>query len=166
MNLANVITSIRILGTILLIPMATLSKEFLFLYTLTGITDVFDGFVARKTHTETELGAKLDSVADLLFYGTMLYKVFPVLLDILPKIIICTIFLIMFLRLALYIFVAIKNHHFMSNHTYLNKLTGFCVFLTPYMMKNPSILTGYGIIACIVAASGMIKDFTFVVKRK
>lgn len=161
MNLANIITVIRIVGTILLLPMNALSTSFLILYTLTGVTDVLDGFIARKTHTESELGAKLDSAADLIFYGTMLYKVFPVLLGVLPKVIVCAIMLIMILRLMLYIFAAIKSHNFMSNHTYLNKLTGFCVFLTPYMMRNPSILTGYGIAACIIAASALIKDFSF-----
>ena len=33
------------------------------------VTDVFDGFIARRWHQETDLGAKLDSCADLITYA-------------------------------------------------------------------------------------------------
>ena len=64
-NLANIITSIRLIGAYVLIAFNPNGKYFIWVYTLCGITDVLDGFVARKLHTESELGSKLDSVADL-----------------------------------------------------------------------------------------------------
>lgn len=37
------------------------------LYSLCGVTDVLDGFLARKLHTESKAGEWLDSFADLFF---------------------------------------------------------------------------------------------------
>ena len=76
---ANAITLLRISGTAVLLFLRPFSPAFFVVYTLTGVTDVLDGFVARKTGTASDFGAKLDSAADLLFYGVMLLKIFPVL---------------------------------------------------------------------------------------
>ena len=42
------------------------------IYTFAGLTDVLDGWLARKTGRASEFGARLDSVADLLFYSVLL----------------------------------------------------------------------------------------------
>lgn len=52
---------------------------FLVIYTFAGLTDVLDGWIARKTGSASEFGARLDSVSDLLFYGVILIRFFPVL---------------------------------------------------------------------------------------
>lgn len=54
-------------------------------YTFAGITDVLDGFIARRTNTESDKGARLDSIADLMFYTVMIIRLFPVLYKVLPK---------------------------------------------------------------------------------
>ena len=55
------------------------------IYTITGVTDVLDGAIARKYGTTSEKGAKLDSIADLLFYTLILIRIFPVMWVTLPK---------------------------------------------------------------------------------
>ena len=37
------------------------------LYTVAGFSDMIDGAVARKTDTVSELGSKLDAIADIVF---------------------------------------------------------------------------------------------------
>lgn len=37
-----------------------------------GLSDILDGFIARKFRAETNLGAKLDSIADAVFFITLL----------------------------------------------------------------------------------------------
>tara|TARA_Y100000739_G_C20495081_1_gene412262 strand:- start:70 stop:609 length:540 start_codon:yes stop_codon:yes gene_type:complete len=71
MNLASFITLLRI---ILILPIIYLtSKESLFLnwvalllFLIAGMTDYLDGYIARKTNTESSLGALLDLLADKL----------------------------------------------------------------------------------------------------
>ena len=55
------------------------SVRFLAVYTLAGLTDALDGWLARKTGTASPFGARLDSIADLLFYGILILWLFPVL---------------------------------------------------------------------------------------
>ncbi len=134
LNTADVITMFRIAGTILLAFLRPLSAGFLSVYTLTGLTDVLDGWVARRTKTAGDFGAKLDSIADLLFFAVMLIRLFPVLLKVLSVQIWYAVAGILILRLIAYCVAAIKYRRFAPLHTWLNKLTGGAVFLLPYMI--------------------------------
>ena len=134
LNTADVITMFCIAGTILLAFLRPLSAGFLSVYTLTGLTDVLDGWVARRTKTAGDFGAKLDSIADLLFFAVMLIRLFPVLLKVLSVQIWYAVAGILILRLIAYCVAAIKYRRFAPLHTWLNKLTGGAVFLLPYML--------------------------------
>ena len=152
LSIADMITLLRIAGTILLLFFPALSPAFFLLYALTGLTDVLDGWIARRTKTASDFGARLDSVADLLFYMVMLLKIFPVLWDILPVPIWFFVVVIVVVRLAAYLTAAVKYHRFASLHTYLNKLTGVAVFLVPFLL-----LSNYGILFCwIVGVVAMV----------
>lgn len=131
---ANIITILRICGTAAMAFFSPSSAAFLIIYGLTGLTDVLDGWIARSTGTTSELGARLDSIADLLFYSVMLYKLLPTLWSILPPALWIVVAVALFLRLCAYGTAAIKYHRFAAAHTYLNKLTGAAVFFVPYML--------------------------------
>ena len=83
-NAANIITLLRITGTLLLACLRPLSAPFLWVYGLTGLTDVLDGWIARKTKTAGDFGARLDSAADLLFFAAAALKIVPILWKLLP----------------------------------------------------------------------------------
>ena len=70
---ANLISAIRILIAPVLFVFAFRQMETWFLGTLifSGLTDVLDGFVARKLHQTSTLGAHLDSWGDFVIYSTM-----------------------------------------------------------------------------------------------
>ena len=63
-NTADTITSVRIAASLFLLLLPLRSVGFLVVYTLTGLTDVLDGWLARKTGTASDFGARLDSIAD------------------------------------------------------------------------------------------------------
>lgn len=156
---ANTITLLRISGTAVLLFLRPFSPAFFVVYTLTGVTDVLDGFVARKTGTASDFGAKLDSVADLLFYGVMLLKIFPVLWHTLPKKIWWGVALVLFLRVCSYTTAAIRYHRFASLHTYLNKLTGASIFCVPYFLPASfGVVYCFGV--CVVALLAVIEELT------
>ena len=157
LNIANCITSIRIIGTICLLFTQPFSREFFIIYSICGLSDVFDGFVARITKTVTDFGAKLDSVADLSFYAVMVLKIFPALIEKLPGEIWYAVTVIVLLRVFSYIVVAIKYKKFASLHTILNKITGFAIFFIPYMLST-SIAVPYCITACTISGISTLQE--------
>ena len=80
-NIPNCITILRIIGTASLIFITPLSVPFFIIYTVSGISDVLDGTIARLTKNETTFGKRLDSIADLAFYAVMLIKIFPIFFE-------------------------------------------------------------------------------------
>jgi len=73
LQIPNLVSSIRILIAPLLFVFAFRQMEYWFLGALffSALTDVLDGFLARKLNLITPLGAHLDSWGDFTIYGTM-----------------------------------------------------------------------------------------------
>ncbi len=74
----NIITLIRILLSIFIIFLKPLSLLFFTIYIICGLSDIFDGYFARKNNVTSDLGATLDSIADLIFITIMLYILLPI----------------------------------------------------------------------------------------
>ncbi len=68
MNIPNAITLIRVVLIPFFINLMIYGyyREALLVFVVAGITDAFDGLIARLTGTKTELGAFLDPMADKL----------------------------------------------------------------------------------------------------
>ena len=75
--MANIVTSCRILFSVLILFSPVFSAWFYTLYLLCGFTDMVDGTIARKTNTDSKFGARLDSVADFIFVVAALIKLLP-----------------------------------------------------------------------------------------
>lgn len=162
----NIITTFRIAGTIALAFCENYSEMFYIVFTLCGFSDVVDGCIARMTHTVSSLGAKLDSIADLLFYSVMGFKLLPDLIRILPFSIWCMVMGILLGRVICYVVTAIRFRCFASMHTYMNKLTGFAVFTIPYtiitdlFVSHSLLIGGIAIISTLeeLVMTLMMKD--------
>ena len=70
----NILTALRMLGAVLLLLTKPLTLPFYLLHIFCGLTDALDGAFARALHASSRLGAQLDSIADLMFYGVMMVK--------------------------------------------------------------------------------------------
>lgn len=155
----NIITSLRLLGTVVMIFTPVFSLEFFLVYTFCGFTDVLDGFIARRWNLTSRFGAKLDSIADLTFYAVMIAKVFPFMWRNVAKwiwIIIGTLFLI---RLLSYTLAWKKYGEFSAMHTYMNKASGFAVFAVPYFLHLAGATAGCCIV-CAVVGIGTLEELT------
>lgn len=148
---ANICTALRIaLCPVLLLLPDTASAAFLIVYTLCGVTDALDGYLARRSGTASTFGARLDSAADLLFYSVMLIKMFPLMLKKLPLSVWKLLAATLLLHAIIYLTAALRYRRFAATHTWLNKATGLMVFLVPYMLPQ-TFGVGYSAAACIVS---------------
>jgi cardiolipin synthase (CMP-forming) len=67
-NLPNAISIARIAATVVLLAIVVLRRVETFKWLLLAcmLSDILDGWIARKFHLASELGATLDSIADIL----------------------------------------------------------------------------------------------------
>lgn len=157
LSVADWFTVFRIVGSISLIFIKPFSVVFFVMYGLCGVSDVFDGMIARATKTVSSFGAKLDSVADLLFYSILLLKIFPTLWEKLPVAIWYGVATVLVIRISAYIVAAAKYHRFASSHTYLNKLTGLMIFFVPCVI-NLSWAVIYCWVICAVSGISSLNE--------
>ena len=76
-HIANLITSFRVILSVIMIFFSVLSFWFWALYLLCGISDMIDGTIARKTNNANEFGGKLDTIADFIFITVSFIKITP-----------------------------------------------------------------------------------------
>ena len=145
-HLANVLTGMRIVLSLLLIFCKLLGILFLVIYMICGLTDMIDGTIARKTNSESKMGAMLDSIADMVFVAAAMLTILPVLISILPRYYFYIVIIIAFIKIIAYIIGMIRFHHFVALHTIMNKATGLALFFIPYILISK---TGYVVFAFI-----------------
>ena len=126
-HLPNVISVLRIAGSIGLLFCDVTGWPFWVLYTLCGISDMVDGWLARKLHAETKTGAILDSVADIVFIACCAIRLLPAL-DV-PTWLWIWAGVIAFIKMVNQISALVVYMRFCFPHTWANKLTGLLLFL-------------------------------------
>ncbi len=165
LTIPNIITLLRIFGTFTLLFIKTLTIPFFIIYAVAGVSDAIDGTVARITKTVSDIGARLDSVADLFFYAVMLLKIFPILWEALPRSIWILVALILLARVLFYLIGFIKTKALPSNHTILNKLTGFMLFSVPFVI-NLIIFAPFCWGICLISSIGSLEDLITLLGNK
>lgn len=114
-----------------------------------------DGFIARKTVTTSILGAKLDSMADMIMTGVVLFVLYPIVNPTNETVI--WIISIAIIRLASMVIALKKYKTFASLHTYGNKITGIVLFIFPILLPyvHTTVLM---YIICAVASISAIEE--------
>lgn len=156
-HIPNIVTLLRIIGTIILLFFSVDSKEFMIFYVLCGISDVLDGFLARSLNVTSELGSRLDSISDLTFYLVATYKMLPKYLKTFPKTVWVILIAIIAVRVVSYAKTYFKTNKIQHSHSILNKLTGFIVFLLPFIIDTKYIIYFYWI-GLSMSAIGTLED--------
>ena len=153
--MANLITCMRILCAAALAFLPVLSPSFYAVYLLAGVSDMLDGFVARRTNTASSLGAKLDTLADFVFAAVCLIRLLP--LFVLPLWLRSWIALIAAIKFVNMISGWIMHRRFVSEHTRLNKLTGLLLFALPLLLPAVDLKVAAGIV-CSVATIAAVQE--------
>ena len=153
--MANVLTICRIVSSIALLIPGMFSPAFFALYAFAGVTDMVDGTVARRTGTESEFGAKLDSIADLVLVIVCLVKILPAIS--VPTWLWVWVGAIVLVKVANAISGLVVEKRLVMLHTTANKVAGFVVFLAPFAIALFGITTP-AIIACAVSTFAAVQE--------
>ena len=160
-QIANIITSCRILLSITLLFCPVFSVCFYDIYLLCGFTDMVDGTIARKTNTVSEFGARLDTTSDFLFFAVTLIKLMPVIH--IPKWIWVWIVIIAIIKIFNVILGFIYTKKLISLHTVMNKITGLLLFLLPPTLQFIEPRCSFAVV-CIIATIAAIQEFCYIIK--
>ena len=157
--MANTITFFRIAVSIVLLFCPVFSPAFYVFYTAAGLSDMLDGFVARKTDTVSKLGAMLDTIADLVFVVVCLIKLLPILS--LPAWLYGWIGIIALIKLVNIISGFAVQKRFVAVHSLMNKATGALLFLLPLTL--PVLPLKYSaLIVCAAATFAAVQEGHFI----
>ena len=153
--MANTITLFRIAASIVLLFCPVFSPAFYAFYIAAGLSDMLDGFVARKTDTVSKLGARLDTIADFLLVVVCLIKLLPVLR--IPAWLYIWIGIIALIKVINIISGFVVQKRFVTVHSVMNKATGALLFLLPLTL--PAVPLKYtAIVVCAAATFAAIQE--------
>ena len=146
-RIPNLLSISRIVLCLPLLMVDAMTVPFWTLYVTAGTTDMLDGFLARRWGVESKFGARLDSLADLVFVISVGYKLFPSLK--LPATLWMMIGLIALVKTVNAISSYVVKHRIEFPHTKANKLTGFLLFLGVMTIGYSYFIPVAWAIACI-----------------
>ena len=157
--IANFVTSLRIVFSLIMLYFPVFSPGFYACYMLAGITDMVDGSVARRFGTESEFGEKLDTVADIIFVAASLYKLLPAI-ALATGIWIWT-GIIAVVKVINIISGFVVQKRFVAVHSLANKITGIALFLLPLTL--PFVDIKYtAVLVCMLATFAAVQEGHFI----
>ncbi len=157
--MANTITFSRIAASLVLLFCPVFSPAFYVFYIAAGLSDMLDGFAARKTDTVSELGARLDTIADFVFVAVCLIKLLPVLS--VPAWLYGWIGIIALIKAVNIVTGFAVQKRFVPVHSVMNKATGALLFLLP--LTIPAVPLKYSaIVVCAAATFAAIQEGHFI----
>lgn len=163
-NVANFITGIRIVISAFLLFCPVFSPAFFALYTAAGASDMIDGAVARKTGTVSEVGARLDTIADIVFAAVCLIKVIPVL-DV-PVWLSVWIAVIACMKATNIAVGYLRQKAFLSVHSVINKVTGGLLFVFPLTLTFIDLKYSAAVVCMVATAAAIHEGFTVWVRSE
>ena len=146
-RIPNLLSMSRIVLCLPLLLVDAMTLPFWTLYVIAGLTDMLDGFLARRWGVESKFGARLDSLADFMLVLAVGYKLFPYMK--LPTALWMMIGLIALVKMVNAICSYVVRHRIEYLHTKANKLTGFLLFIGMMIVGQSYFIPVAWVIACI-----------------
>ena len=162
-SLPNAISALRFLGAVCLLFFGVESCAFWFIYCVCGISDMVDGYLARKIGCESKTGALLDSLADLVFVVCCCFKLIPAFAF--PRWLWIWGGVIVAIKVINQISALVMFKKFVFPHTIANKVTGVLLFVgVPLTLFLESIVPMVIIVA--VATFAAVQEGHFIRIKK
>jgi CDP-diacylglycerol--glycerol-3-phosphate 3-phosphatidyltransferase len=155
--MANVITCIRILLSAAILFCPALSPAFYGLYITAGVSDMLDGAVARKTGAVSERGARLDTLADIVFTAVCLIRLLPVLA--VPVWLYIWISVIAIIKLVNIATGYIRQKEFVAVHSVINKVTGGLLFIFPLTLAFIDLKYSAAVVCAVATIAAVYEGY-------
>ena len=126
-HLPNILSLLRMVGAVALLLSDVSGILFGVLYIVCGISDIADGWLARKLKCVTRTGALLDSLADICFVACLCPLLLPILE--LPQWLWLWAGVIVAIKIVNQTSALVMYGCFQFPHTLANKITGFLLFI-------------------------------------
>ena len=126
-QIPNIITLLRMAGSFGLLFYDVTGVVFWIIYGLCGISDIADGWLARKLKCVSRTGALLDSLADFCFVVCFAWKLLPILE--LPQWLWLWAGVIVAIKAVNQFSTLVMYGHCCFPHTTANKWSGFLLFI-------------------------------------
>ena len=157
-RLPNAISALRFLGAFCLLFFEVNSVFWIF-YFVCGLSDMADGYLARKLGCESKTGALLDSLADIAFLACCCWKIIPVLSF--PKWLWIWGGAIVAIKVINQISALVMYKKCIFPHTIANKVTGVLLFVgVPLTVFLESIVPM--VIIVVVATFAAVQEGHFI----
>ena len=153
--MANTITFFRIAASIVLLFCPVFSPAFYVFYIAAGLSDMLDGFVARKINTASRFGARMDTIADFVLVVVCLIKLLPILS--IPAWLYIWIGIIALIKVVNIVSGFAVQKRFVAVHSAMNKATGALLFLLPLTISTVPVKTSV-IVVCAAATFAAIQE--------
>lgn len=157
--IANLITGIRIVTSLSILFCPVFSTVFYVLYLISGLSDIVDGIIARKTNTVSEFGSKFDSFADFILVLVCLIKMIPVIH--IPNWLLIWIIVIAIIKIINLISGYVMQKKIVVLHTFMNKIAGMLLFLLPLTLTFVD-LKYTGTVVCSVVTFAAVQEGHFI----
>ena len=157
--MANTITFFRIAAGMALLFCPVFSPAFYAFYISAGLSDMLDGFAARRTNTVSRFGARLDTMADFVLVVVCLIKLFPILS--IPAWLYGWIGIIALIKAVNIISGFAVQKRFAAVHSVMNKATGALLFLLPLTIRVVPLKYS-AVVVCAAATLAAIQEGHFI----
>ena len=127
-TLPNILSISRIILSPLLFLLKNNRYVLFLIIVIIGLTDVMDGYFARKYKSQTTMGAWLDSISDFIFYIVLVIYTLLVEFEVIEALKYYVI-IIVIIKVSTLTIGFIKYKRFGFLHTLGNKITGIILFL-------------------------------------
>ncbi|MDR2687421.1 MAG: CDP-alcohol phosphatidyltransferase family protein [Oscillospiraceae bacterium] len=151
-SIFRLVTCFSLLGITQIPDRPAMRLAFTLVYGLVGLTDVLDGWIARKFHLESAFGAKIDNIADTCVFAVGFISLL-FLLRLYPS---APSVLVLALGAALKVFsfalTKVRFGEWNTMHTYTNKALGCVLFASVPVcvwMGEINFWAVVGVVACI-----------------
>ncbi|SDB44924.1 CDP-diacylglycerol--glycerol-3-phosphate 3-phosphatidyltransferase [Ruminococcaceae bacterium FB2012] len=124
---------------------------------------MIDGAVARKTNTVSELGSRLDTIADIVFTAVCLIKLLPVL-DV-PVWLYIWIAVIALIKSANIAAGYIRQKKLVAVHSVINKVTGGLLFVFPLTLTFIDLKYSAAVVCSAATIAAVHECYTITEKQ-
>ena len=155
LDLPDILSLSRMVGSVLLLFTTPLSLLFLIVYAYCCVTDVLDGFLARRSGTDDRTGQILDSTADIVLTICLLACLIPFL----PweSWMITWIAVIAVIRIVSLGIGVARFGQIALLHTYGNKLSALMRYIAPFILTMVN-LGDLMLVLCTITTITSLED--------